>query len=50
MNSAATVREQSFLSLHSNFMWFYCSCAEEKKKKTETETKMRNPNGLLVHK
>ena len=31
MNSAATVCEQWFLSIHSKFMWFYCSCAKKKK-------------------
>ena len=51
MNSAATICEQWFLSLHSKFMWFYCSCVEKKKKiqNAEIETrKMRNPNRYYV--
>ena len=50
VNNAATVREWWFLSLHSKFMWFYYSCAEEKKQKNKHWTHMHkthNLNGYL---
>ena len=39
VNSAWTMREQCFFSLHSKIMWFYCSRVEGKKKKS---TKTQN--------